>query len=259
MQADLSNKVALVAGSTYGIGQAIAIKFAQNGADVVINGRNPESAKETLKEIESLGRRVIFEKADVTDYQQVQQMVDNTLAKLGKIDILVCSGGIGAGFEIGPHFFRQTDPGTYWGFVQSQWFSRLYCIKAVLEHMIERNKGKIVLITTDAGRWPTPAESLPGGVGAAIVMTTKVLAKEFTRWGIRINTISTTVTRDTPAMKRVLGEWSAAKVFQQALDKQPFPLLAKDIAEAALFFASDDSDAITGQTLSVNGGLSFPG
>ena len=143
--------------------------------------------------------------------------------------------------------------------MNSQYFSRLYCVRAILDHMIERKSGKMVLIGTDAGRWPTPGEALPGGAGAALVLSTKVLASEFARWNIRINTISTTVTRDTPSLDNVLSHGGAAKIFQKAMEKQPFPLMAIDIAETALFLASEASDRITGQTISVNGGLCFPG
>jgi 3-oxoacyl-[acyl-carrier protein] reductase len=125
--------------------------------------------------------------------------------------------------------------------------------------MVERKSGKIVFLGTDGGRWPTTGESIAGGVGAALIMSTKVLAKEFARWQIRVNTISISVTRDTPGLDWVLKDSPAAKVFQKALKQQPFPVTSDDVAEAVLFFTSSESDQITGQILSVNGGLSFPG
>lgn len=257
---NLKDKVALITGSSKGIGKAIALKFAENGSDVVINGRSPDAGIETVTKIKDMGRHAIFEKADITVYNEVKEMVDRVLKKM-QIDILVVSGGvISHGDAITPpNFFREVDPDTYIDFINSQYFSRLYCVRAVLDHMIERKSGKIVLIGTDAGRWPTPGESLPGGAGAALVLTTKVLASEFARWGIRINTISTTVTKDTPGIELVLSCGPAAKIFQRAMERQPFPINANDIAEAALFLASEASDQITGQTLSVNGGLCFPG
>jgi 3-oxoacyl-[acyl-carrier protein] reductase len=257
----LKGKVALITGSSEGIGKTIALKFAENEADVVINGRTSESGMETVNKIKDMGRQAIFEKADLTVYNEVKEMVDRVLEKMSRIDILVVSGGTSSRGKplIAPNFFRDVAPDTYIDFINSQYFSRLYCVRAVLDHMIEKKSGKIVLIGTDAGRWPTPGESLPGGAGAALVLTTKVLASEFARWGIRINTISTTVTKDTPGIELVLSCGPAAKVFQKAMERQPFPLRANDIAEAALFLASEASDQITGQTLSVNGGLCFPG
>ncbi|MDY7031618.1 MAG: SDR family oxidoreductase [Thermodesulfobacteriota bacterium] len=261
MEKDLHGKVALLAGSSKGIGSSIALKLAENGADIIINGKSLEPGMEMIKKIKEMGREAIFEKADVTVYSEVKDMVDRVLKKMPKIDILVASGGVVSRGNIitAPNFFKEIDPSTYIDFFDSQYFSRLYCVRAVLDHMIERKTGKIVLISTDAGRWPTPGESLPGGAGAALVMTTKVLANEFGRWGIRINTISTTVTKDTPGLDYVISSGPVGKIFQRAMERQPFPISANDIAETALFLSSEASDQITGQTLSVNGGLSFPG
>jgi 3-oxoacyl-[acyl-carrier protein] reductase len=261
MGLDLKGKVALITGSTKGIGRTIALKFSENGADVIINGRSKEDGMKTVKKIKDMGRQAIFEKADVTLYAEVKEMVDRILKKMPRIDILIASGGVMSRGKVmtAPSFFKEIDPDTYMDFFNSQYFSRLYCIRAVLDQMVEKKSGKIVLISTDAGRWPTPGESLPGGAGAALVMSTKVLAGEFARWGIRINTISTTVTRDTPGIEHVGSYGAAGKIFQRAMERQPFPISSNDIAETALFLASEASDQITGQIISVNGGLCFPG
>ncbi|MDY6855404.1 MAG: SDR family oxidoreductase [Thermodesulfobacteriota bacterium] len=261
MSLDLKGKIALITGSTKGIGKTIALKFSKNGADVIINGRSEENGMKTVDSIKDMGRQAIFEKADVTVYAQVKEMVDRILKKIPKIDILVASGGVVSSGKVmtAPSFFKEIDPSTYIDFFNSQYFSRLYCIRAVLDHMVERKSGKIILISTDAGRWPTPGESLPGGAGAALVMSTKVLAGEFARWGIRINTISTTVTRDTPGIEHVGSYGTVGKIFQRAMQRQPFPITSNDIAQTALFLASQESDQITGQIISVNGGLCFPG
>ncbi|MFH2011717.1 MAG: SDR family oxidoreductase [Pseudomonadota bacterium] len=258
---NLKGKVALITGSTKGIGRTIALKFAENGADIVINGNSADTGMEVVNKIKDMGRHAIFEKANIIIYNEVKDMVDSVLEKMPKIDILVASGGLISDGKVVtvPMFFRETEPVNYIHFINSQYFSRLYCVKAVLKHMIEMKKGKIVLLGTDAGRWPTPGESLHGGAAAALVLTTKVLASEFARWGIRINTISTTVTKDTPSIAPALSRGPGAKIFQMAMEKQPFPISANDVAEAALFLASEASDQITGQTLSVNGGLCFPG
>jgi 3-oxoacyl-[acyl-carrier protein] reductase len=259
MEANISGRVAFVAGSSAGIGKAIALKLAKNGADIALNGRNPASATKVTKQIEELGRKVVFEKADITDYQEIKQAVDDTITKLGKIDILIASGGV-TGADFVADFFEKTDPTLYGVYAARNWLPRLYCVRAVLDHMIERRAGKIIIITTDAGRWPTPAECLAGATGAATIMATKVLAQELGRWQIRVNAISLSPIKDTPGFDYVIQRSpSLAHVFDKALAKQPFPVTAEDVAEAALFFASDDSNAITGQILSINGGLCFPG
>lgn len=256
MKAKLDGKVALVGGSTKGIGRAIALRYAENGADIVVNGRDPASAQLVIDQIRSLGRRAIFGKADLVNFQEVKLMTENAISQMGKIDILVANGGAG---PPSAQFFRETDPDLYMDYARTRWLSRAYLIKSVLEHMIQRQTGKIVIITTDAGRVPTPGESMVGGSGAAVVMMAKVMAREFARWQIRVNTICTTVTRDTPSFERALAS-DAGKVFRKAEAKMPFGInKPEDIAEAALFFASEESNQITGQTLSVNGGLSFSG
>lgn len=257
MRVDLAGKVALITGATKGVGRNIALKLAENGASIAINARRPGPATEVIQQIEAMGQKAVFEQADITDYQEVERMIANVLQRLEKIDILVVSGG--ATEELKPNFFHGINPDDYMAYVKGQWLSRLYCARAVLDHMIERKSGKIIFLGTDGGRWPTPGESIAGGVGAALVMSTKVLAKEFTRWQIRVNAICITVTQDTPGLDWVLRDSPAAKIFQKALKQQPFPVTSDDVAEALLFFASSESDQITGQILSVNGGLSFPG
>lgn len=258
MKANLNGKVALVFGSTYGVGEAIALKLARNGADVVINGRNTRAGIEVTKSIEQLGRRAIFEKGDVYDYRETRRVADSAIEKLGGIDIMVASGG-GLSKTERLNFFREINPEDYVDEAIRGWISRLYCVRAVLDHMVERQAGKMILISSDGGRWPTPGESLVCGAAAAVVMMTRVLAKEFTRWQIRLNTICVTVIKDTKGLETVIKESpSAAKIFKEVLETQPFPTTTKDIAETALFLASEESNQITGQTLSVNGGVCFP-
>ena len=256
MKSDLNGKVALVTGSSRDIGKAIALKLAENGADVVINGRNTEAGNKVVEQIKAMGRRSIFEKADLYNFSEVKQMADNVIEKLGKIDILVATGAAASAKGL-PRFFREIDPEDYGVFATSRWFSRAYAIRAVLDHMIEREYGKIVMVTTDAGRIPTPGESMNGAAAAAVMLMTRALANEFTRWKIRVNCLSITITETETYQVGLNGP--LGKIFQKAADRIPFGIdKPEDIAEAALFFASAESDQITGATLSINGGLSFP-
>jgi len=256
MKADLEGKVAFITGSTQGIGKAIALKLAENGADVAINGRNPEPAAAVREQVTKLGRRCLFEQGDIFVYEDMKRAVDDILARWGGIDILVASGGAGyppAGL------FHEIPPELYLDYFRTRLVSRLYPVRAVLDHMREKNRGKIIIITTDAGRVPTPGESLIGAAAAGLVLMTKVLAREFSRWRVHINTICVTVTVDTPGYERAL-KGGMGKIFERAAQRMPFwPLTSNDVAELALFLASEDSDRITGQIFSINGGLSFPG
>src|SRR4030042_6544579 len=258
MRVDLNSKVAFICGSTSGIGRVIALEMARNGADIVLNGRSEESAREALEDIERLGRKVIFEKADLNEYQEIKKGVEDALAKLGKIDILVASGGV-TGSGLKSEFFTKTDPEAYLAYAK-RWAMRLYSVKAVVDHMVQRQQGNILLITTDAGRWPTPAECMAGGMGAATVMATKIFAQRLARWKIRVNAICLKAMEDTPSYNYATRQSeSLAAIFKKALAKQPFPVTPEDVANAALFLCPDESNSITGQILSVNGGLSFPG
>lgn len=259
MKTDLTGKVAFVFGSTQGIGKAIALKLAENGSDIVLNGRQPTAPVALRRQVEDLGARAGYEQADITRYREVKNAVDKALSQFGKIDILVASGGV-TSLDYAPTFFHQTVPGSYIQLAESQWMSRLNCIRAVLDHMIANNKGKVVVVAGDAGRWPTPAEAVSGGCHAALFMGTKVIAQEVARYGIRVNAVSMPPIPGTAGFDHVIGRSdSLARVFDKANVKRPFPVTATDIAEAVLFLCADEADAITGQILSVNGGLSFPG
>jgi len=259
VQANLNGKVALVTGSSKGIGKAIALRLAENGADVVVNATTPEPALEVVEQITTLGRQSYFEQADIYSYSEVKQMVNNVVRNFGKMDILVASGGA-AGAP--PQFFHEIDPAAYLTCVESHLLTRLYCIRAAIDHMKDRQQGKIITITTDAGRTPTHGESLIGGAAAALVLMTKAIAQEITRWRIRLNTICATVTKDTPGWDKAMADETTHlyRLFKKAEARIPFGMnRPDDIAQLALFLASEDSDQITGQIFSVNGGLSFPG
>jgi len=259
VEADLSGKVALVTGSSKGIGRAIAVRFAENGASVVINARTPGPALEVVERVRALGREAHFEPADLYNYQDVKRMVDSAVQKLGHIDILVANG---AAAGPPPQPFHEIDPKSYGDCVSSHLFTRLHVVRAALDHMMARQSGKIIMVTTDAGRTPTRGESLIGGAAAAVVLMTKVLAQELARWKIRVNTICTTVTKDTPGYDTATSQQDThlANLFKKAEERMPFGMnKPDDIAQLALFLASEDSNQITGQIFSISGGLSFPG
>jgi 2-hydroxycyclohexanecarboxyl-CoA dehydrogenase len=259
VEADLSGKVALVTGSSKGIGRAIAVRLAENGASVVINARTPGPALEVVERVRAMGREAHFEPADLYNYQDVKRMVGSAVQRLGKIDILVANG---AAAGPPPQPFHEIDPKSYGDCVSSHLFTRLYVVRAALDHMMARQSGKIIMVTTDAGRTPTRGESLIGGAAAAVVLMTKVLAQELARWKIRINTICTTVTKDTPGYDTAMSQQDThlANLFKKAEERMPFGMnKPDDIAQLALFLASEDSNQITGQIFSISGGLSFPG
>lgn len=257
MDCSLEGEVALVTGSTDGIGAAIAREFADNGATVVVNGRSPEKAESVVAALEERGATASAVLADINDYDAVAEMVETVTERHGGLDIVVGNGAAAAGPP--PRFFADTDPADLEAYCRSMFLNRMYVVKAALDPLVE-SEGRVVLVGSDAGRWPTPGEVGPGAASAAMMMATKVLASELARWNIQVNAVSISVTEDTPAMSWIREESPVASVFERALEKQSFPVEASDIAETALFFAgSDAASSITGQLLSVNGGISYPG
>ena len=252
-----AGKVAMITGSTAGIGCEIGRQLAARGATVCFNGRSPGAIEGLLDEIRAMGARAFFYPADVWDYEAVAAMAEQVRTEAGPVDYLVVSGG--SLEKVPGQYFMEIDPKKYVEYANGQWLSRMYVFRAFAPQLMEKEQGRVVFLGTDAGRIPTPGVSLPGGAGAALVMCTKVLAQEFARHGTRINTVSTTVTQGTPGLEKVLAKRAAARVFEKAVRKQPFPVMADDVARTVLHLLSPAADGITGQTISINGGLSYPG
>lgn len=256
MFTDLTGRVALVTGGAAGVGKATALKLAQCGADIIVADRNVEEAAKVVGDIQLMGRRASVQEVDLWNYDSVKDMADRSIADMGRVDILIANGAATPKYA---KFFHELDPYDYHGCLNSQQYSRLYVIRALLDHMIEQDYGKIVIVTSDAGRTPTPMESLIGAAAAGLITFTKVMANEFSRWNIRVNCLCLTGILDTPAFEGVMAT-KASTIFNKALQRARFGLpSADDCAEAILFMVAPENDKVTGQIMSVNGGLSFPG
>ncbi len=266
---DLSGKVALVTGSTAYIGRASAHKLASLGATVVVNGRNEATGETVVEEIIQAGGKAIFEQADITQADAVAKMTDNIVKRLGRIDILVSSGASASQDSLPFRLFQEMSTEDLDYYIKSHWLTRAYAIKAVIPHMSKAGGGKIVLLGTDAGRIATVGESMIGGSTAGMMQMSRALARELGRDNIHINTVSMSFISDSiprwgktskPLQDETDESGNQQKGMLAKLSKRMiFDVQCEDIAEAIAFFASPASSAITGQTLSVNGGLSTPG
>ncbi|AYH43527.1 hypothetical protein CDA09_09050 [Azoarcus sp. DN11] len=246
-------------GGSQSLGAAIATEFAEQGAHAVINSRPGPEAPAVVGELQRRGLEASWEPGDMIDPQSVVDVVNRVVARHGRLDIMVVSGAPGGAK---PDLFENMDPAEYHRRLDAQLVSRMNCLRAATGPMAEQRYGKVIFVTSDAGRTPTPSETLIGAAAAALIFFTRAAGRELARKGIRINCIATTLTAETPIhnYSKMFGpDHVLAKSFAKIEAQTPFRMnLPSDIAKTALFLASPDSDQISGAVVSINGGLSFP-
>jgi NAD(P)-dependent dehydrogenase (short-subunit alcohol dehydrogenase family) len=255
----LKDKVAIVTGSALGIGRGIALKFAEEGASVVVTDINDTEGKKTLEGVQKAGREGLYVHCDVTDYQQVQETVSQTLKKFGRIDILVNNAGGVPGIEgssIDDVSVEQWDK-----IVNLNLKSTFLGCKAVVPLMRERKYGKIVNLSSMGAVYP-PA-SLPHyhAAKAGVIGLTVNLAFELARYNITVNAILPGPVQ-TPFWEPVTRGIKNTEAFFAEVARHDVPMQRmgkpEDIAGVALFLASDLSGFMTGESLMVGGGLPLP-
>jgi 2-hydroxycyclohexanecarboxyl-CoA dehydrogenase len=244
-------KTAIVTGAGSGIGRAVALGLASDGANVVLADLSFERAQLVAKEISATGGTALPVQVDVADADLVRTMVAATIQEYGQIDILVSNAGWD---KVMP--FVGTDEGLWDRVIAINYRGHLACTHAVVPHMIEAGAGKIVLLASDAGRVGSSGEAVYSGAKGAVIAFSKALARETARQGVNVNCVAPGLT-DTPMLTNVSEgneKLMAAIIRSIPLGRVGTP---EEVARAVLFLASSDADYITGQTLSVNGGLSM--
>jgi 2-hydroxycyclohexanecarboxyl-CoA dehydrogenase len=244
----LEGKVALVTGAGRGIGKAIAARLTAEGARVAVADVDRDTAAATAAEI---GNGAIAVRMDVTDSASVRSAVAEATQRLGPIDVLVNNAGWD---KVEP--FVKSQEETWDRVVAINLKGPIRCARAVLDSMIERRSGKIVSIGSDAGRVGSSGEAVYSGAKAGVIGFSKTLAREVARYGINVNVVCPGPT-NTPLLQEIAG----GNEKLMASLRQAIPMgrtgEPEDIAGAVAFLASDDAGFITGQTLSVSGGLSM--
>jgi 2-hydroxycyclohexanecarboxyl-CoA dehydrogenase len=247
---DLQGKKALVTGAGQGIGRAIALELAKRGADIALCEIHPETAQAAAREVKALGREGLPCQVDVADHSAVKATVAQVLSRFGQLDILVNNAGWD---RIQP--FLETQPDFWDRVIAINYKGALNFCHAVCPHMAERKQGKVVNISSDAGRVGSLGETVYAGAKGAVIAFTKSLAREMARHGIHVNCVCPGPT-DTELFRM------QPENVRQALERAiPFRRVARpeEIARAVVFFASPLSDYVTGQVLSVSGGLTMAG
>lgn len=242
----LQGKVAIVTGSTQGIGRGIALRFAAEGANVVVVGRNDRNGSAVVEELHGLEAKAIYIQTDVTRAGDVDRMVQQTLSAYGQIDILVNNAG-GANFARGTPFFELAID-DWQRAIDLNLTGTFLCARAAARNMIERTQGAIINIAsvfsfaTGTGNAPYTAAK------GAVVQLTKVMAADLAPYRVRVNAIAPgaiVFEKERTIQGTLMGDYLLVDRYGTA----------EDIAAAALFLASEESSYIDGQTITVDGGL----
>jgi 2-hydroxycyclohexanecarboxyl-CoA dehydrogenase len=248
----LEQKTALVTGAGRGIGRAIALALAREGARVAIADIIRENAEKVKGEAEALGREALALPVDLTKRAEVERAVETTVARFGSLDILVNNAGWD---RVQP--FLESEEETWDRIISLNFKAALYTSKAALPGMVARGQGgKVVNISSDAGRGGSLGQAVYSGTKGAIIAFSKTLAREMARYKINVNVVCPGLT-ETALLEDCRAQ--APKVMDAVTRAIPWGRVGKpeEVAEAVLFLASPAAEYITGQTLSVSGGLTM--
>ena len=247
---DFENKTAVVTGAGSGIGRATAQTLAREGAHVIVADIDGASGEASAAAIRAQGHRATFMPVDMTDTASIEAFAAAAQSQCGPIDVLVNAAGWG---RTAP--FVEGTPDFWARLVALNFVGPMTLAKALLPAMIERASGKIVNIASDAGRVGSLGETVYAGAKGGLIAFTKSLARETARYQINVNCVCPGPT-DTPLMAAVPD-----KVKDALIKAIPFRRLGKpeEVADAVVFFASERARYITGQVLSVSGGLTMAG
>ncbi|HLW47535.1 MAG TPA: SDR family NAD(P)-dependent oxidoreductase [bacterium] len=249
----LSGRRAAVTGGGRGIGRATALRLAQLGADVAVISRTTTQLDAVAREIEHHGVRGLAVPADLTTYPACRRAIDTVQQTLGGLEILVNN----AGWTLTSPFLEETD--AYWHrVVDSNLWSTIYCCRPALEWMAEHGGGVIVNVASDAGRVGTSGETVYAAAKGGIIAFTRSLAREVASRQVRVNCVSPGPT-ETEVLAENRGDPAQAARIDRMIRLIPMRRVAQpeEIAEAVAFFCGDGSRYITGQVLSVSGGLTM--
>lgn len=251
----IKGKTVVVTGGAKGIGRAIGLRLAREGANVGILDIDKGLASKTVEEIKALNVKATAVECDVTDYAKVKAAVATIHGEFGSVDILINNAGIDKS-----QFFVDTDEAVWDRFISVNYKSFLNATHACVPYMIDQKSGVIVSLGSDAGRVGNSGEVVYCGTKAAIMASSKALARELARFNIRVNSVSPGPVQTDLLSGLHEGE-KGQKIMEAVAKMIPLKRLGhpEDVADVVAFLVSDDSRYMTGQVLSVDGGLTMIG
>lgn len=244
----LQDKAVLITGGANGIGKATAMLFAKHGAKLMIADYDEEEGLKTVKALQSLGSEAEFVKVNVANMHDVQQMVDATVARFSRIDVLINNAGITR-----DGFLAKMDPAQWDQVVSVNLTGVFYCAQAATRVMLTQGHGVILNAASVVGLYGNIGQTNYSATKSGVIGMTKTWAKELGPKGIRVNAVApgfilTGMTEKVPE-----------KILTAMVEKTPLRRIGKpdDVANAYLYLASDEASFINGVVLSVDGGLMF--
>lgn len=242
----LKGYAAIITGSSRGIGRAIALAFAENGADLVIHGTKEGALQELQSQIRDMGVRCEYVAGDIGQYETAQRLADTCMAAYGKIDVLVNNAGINS-----RKTFAELTPEDWDNMLRVNLTSAFYTCKTVVPHMLERKKGAIINMSSSAGKTAHPNAAVCYGVSkAGINSLTQKLAYDLAPHGIRVNAVC-----PGPIETDMSLQWTE-EYREKVFSSIPLRRLGTgaDVANVAVFLASEMAAFVVGESINVNGG-----
>lgn len=244
----LEGKKAIVTGGSRGIGKAISLMYAKEGADILVNYHsNDAAAKETVAEIEKLGRKGVAVAADVADYKSAQNMVDECVKQLGGVDIVVNNAGVSR-----PSMLLKMKEEDWDAIINIHLKAAFNTTQAAGRYMKEKKYGKIINVISTAGIFGTVGQINYASAKAGIIGFTKSASRELGRYGINVNVICPGITK-TEMTGKLQTDEKLRKIYEGRIQLGRFAE-PEEVAPAFVFLASDDASYITAQVLGVDGG-----
>ncbi len=248
----LQNKVAVVTGATSGIGEAVAVMYAKEGASVVLVGRNTEKGEATAAKIREDGGEAVFVRCDVTKKEDIENLKNAAYEKYGRVDILFNCAGV----LVHKPFLEQNDE-DFELITQTNCRAYIWTMQAFIPEMVKAGHGNIINVASISSVWPEVNAYFYGAMKAAVTNLSRNVAKEFARKGIRVNCIlpgpiNTNMTPDWVKNSKEAQQGMIDTVCMVGRLGEP-----EDIAYGAVYLGSDESSFVTGQNLVIDGGVTI--